>query len=305
MNMHSIRTKGTLPCVSISHHLPPKEPPALIAKLSSTKPGLTLLIITAIFVLLASAVPRIPQPQSYHFFADRRELIGIPNFGDVASNLPFAIVGLWGLGFLLRSRATQARHFLDDREIWPYLTAFFGLLLTAFGSSYYHLAPDNARLVWDRLPMTVTFMSMVAAVISERINPRFGVRLLPILLLVGLTSVLQWYWSEARGAGDLRFYAAVQAYASLVVLLALFLPGRYTRSSDFAFVFGFYALAKVFEYCDVSIFASLHLVSGHSLKHLAAAASGFCILRMLQKREPTLPNQSEFTCALMERKYHG
>jgi hypothetical protein len=133
----------------------------------------------------------------YHQFADRRSFLGIPNFGDVTSNLPFAVIGIWGIVLLLRSNPQRiAEHFVDPQERWPYLFVFAGLLLTAFGSSYYHLAPDNARLVWDRLPMTITFMGMVAAVIAERISVRLGLWLLPFLLCVGLASVFEWYWSE-------------------------------------------------------------------------------------------------------------
>ena len=255
----------------------------------SRKASLGLLILlTAGVALVCCMLPRIPQPLSYHHFADRRSLLGIPNFGDVVSNLPFAVIGLWGLVFLRRSNSNPDGHFIDRREQWPYLFVFLGLLLTAFGSSYYHLDPNNATLVWDRLPMTITFMSMVAAVIMERINLRLGLWLLPVLLIVGMGSVWQWNWSELRGAGDLRFYAAVQAYAAMVILLALLFPARYTRSRDLGFVVGFYALAKVLEYFDRPIFAALHIVSGHTLKHLAAAAAGYCILRMVQKRQPVV-----------------
>lgn len=254
-----------------------------------------LILLTAIVVLVCCTMPRIPQPLSYHRFADSRSFLGIPNCGDVVSNLPFAVIGIWGLAFLLRSRFNKsAGLFLDERELWPYLVAFAGLLLTAFGSSYYHLAPDNARLLWDRLPMTITFMSMVSAVIAERINVRLGIWLLPILLFIGLVSVLQWEWSETRGVGDLRFYAAVQAYAALVILLAFFFPRRYTRTSDFGLVIGFYTLAKLLELFDKQVFRSLHIVSGHTLKHLAATAAGYCILRMLRKRQPVM-NLSSFT----------
>jgi len=257
--------------------------------LISRKASLGLLILlTAGVALVCCMLPRIPQPLSYHHFADRRSLLGIPNFGDVVSNLPFAVIGLWGLVFLRRSNSNPDGHFIDRREQWPYLFVFLGLLLTAFGSSYYHLDPNNATLVWDRLPMTITFMSMVAAVIMERINLRLGLWLLPVLLIVGMGSVWQWNWSELRGAGDLRFYAAVQAYAAMVILLALLFPARYTRSRDLGFVVGFYALAKVLEYFDRPIFAALHIVSGHTLKHLAAAAAGYCILRMVQKRQPVV-----------------
>ena len=257
----------------------------------SRKAGLVLLVLlTASVVLVCCMLPRIPQPLSYHDFADRRSFFGIPNFNDVASNLPFAVIGLWGLALLRRLISNPAGHFhfIDRREPWPYLFVFVGLLLTAFGSSYYHLDPNNATLVWDRLPMTITFMSMVAAVIMERISLRLGLWLLPILLIVGMASVLQWYWSEMRGAGDLRFYAAVQAWSAMVILLALLFPARYTRSGDLGFVVGFYALAKVLEYFDKPIFAALHIVSGHTLKHLAAAAAGYFILRMVQKRHPVI-----------------
>src|SRR5579863_10657414 len=147
----------------------------------SRKASLGLLILlTAIMIMACCFLPRIPQPASYHQFADRRSLLGIPNFGDVLSNLPFAVIGICGLVFLLRTRfRNNPQAFLDERERWPYLFVFAGLLLTALGSSYYHLAPDNARLLWDRLPMTVTFMAMVSAVIAERISVRLGLWLLP------------------------------------------------------------------------------------------------------------------------------
>ena len=271
---------------SLDGRLANKEMDGVISRKASL--GM-LMVLTAIIVLVCCMMPRIPQPESYHLFADRRSFLGIPNFGDVASNLPFAVIGIWGLVFLLRSRfCSNARVFLDERERWPYLFVFAGLLLTAFGSSYYHLAPGNARLVWDRLPMTITFMAMVSAVIAERINVRLGIWLLPFLLFTGMASVFEWYWSETRGAGDLRFYAAVQAYAALVILLAFFFPQRYTRASDFGLVIGFYALAKVLELYDKPVFAALHVVSGHTLKHLAAAAAGYCILRMIEKRKPVM-----------------
>lgn len=246
-----------------------------------------LLLFTAMLAVVCCVMPRVPQPQWYHLFADRRSFLGIPNFDDVISNLPFAVIGIWGLVFLLRSHIhKKSEVFLDGRERWPYLFVFAGLLLTAFGSAYYHLVPDNSRLVWDRLPMTITFMAVVAAILAERIYVRLGIRLLPVLLLAGPISVLQWYWSETKGAGDLRFYAAVQAFSALVILLAFFFPRRYTRSADFGLVIGFYVLAKALELFDKPVFEALHVVSGHTLKHLAAAAAGYCILRMLRKRKP-------------------
>jgi hypothetical protein len=255
--------------------------PPLISRRSSIWAFLALAAAVGITALF---VPRTPQPLSYHHFADRRSWLGIPNFGDVASNILFLVAGLWGLVFLCR-KSSQER-FIDARERWPYVFVSLGLLLTACGSAYYHLAPDNARLVWDRLPMTVVFMPLVAAMIAERVNVKLGLCLVPVLVAVGIASVLQWYLSEQQGAGDLRFYAAVQLYALLALLAALLLPPRYTRGSDLLVVAGLYVVAKICEEADRQIFSLGSFLSGHTLKHLAAGAAGLWILRMLQKRQP-------------------
>jgi hypothetical protein len=254
--------------------------------LISRRTGVWVLVAFTILVVAGAALlPRIPQPQSYHNFADQRALFGIPNFGDVVSNLLFALAGAWGLIFLFRK--SEQERFIDPRERWAYVLVFLGLLLTAVGSSFYHLAPDNARLVWDRLPMTLAFMGLVSAMISERVGVQIGLYLLPVSLLVGVGSVVLWWYSEAHGAGDLRPYAAVQVYAVLVLPILLLLPPRYTRSWDFVVVFCFYVLAKIFETADRGIYSlDRHTVSGHTLKHLAAGAAGFWIFGMLQKRQP-------------------
>ena len=127
--------------------------------------------------------------------------------------------------------------------------------------------------------MTMVFMSLIAAMIAERISVRAGLRLLPVLLVIGAASVVQLgiFRSELQGAGTLRFYGVVQLYAGLVLVLMLFLPARYTRTSDGAA--GWYLLAKLLETFDKPIFALGHIVSGHTLKHLAAGTAGWWILR--------------------------
>jgi len=253
--------------------------------MSRNNPVPALLALTATMTAIVLLAPRRPQPLSYHNFADQRAWLGVANFGDVASNLAFAIFGVWGLWFLLRLTPQEtADRFADVRERWFYVLVFLGLLLTAVGSSYYHLAPDNTRLVWDRLPMTIVFMSLVAAVIGERTSARAALLLWPILLAIGILSVLQWHWSEMRGAGDLRFYAAVQTYAALVLLLMVFFPTGYTRGPDLGVVVAIYVVAKLLETYDKQIFAIGHIVSGHTLKHLAAAFAGYWILRTVQRR---------------------
>jgi hypothetical protein len=247
----------------------------------SNAPYLLIFVAVAI-AFVALLLQPIPQPLSYHNFADHRSWLGIPNFGDVSSNLPFAIIGVWGLIALFKPGTIK---FADRRERWLYTVMFAGLILTAFGSAYYHLAPDNNRLVWDRIPINIVFMALLSAVIAERVNLRMGLALFPVLEIVGIASVLTWHAGELQGHGDLRFYAAVQVYAILILLLSLLFPAKYTRGSDFAIVVGFYVLAKILEESDRQIFALGHIVSGHTLKHLAAAAASYWILRMLKKRE--------------------
>lgn len=255
--------------------------------LRSTKAAIVLITPGIIVTIIAWLLSPIPQPLSYHNFADHRSWLGIPNFGDVVSNLPFAIVGVSGLIFLFGPRG---RNLSDSRERWLYIVMFAALILTAFGSAYYHLAPDNARLVWDRIPINIVFMALLSSVVAERVSVRAGIALFPLFEIAGVASVLTWHAGELRGQGDLRFYAAVQVYAVLILLLALLLPPKYTRGSDFLVVVGFYIVAKILEESDRQIFALGHFVSGHTLKHLAAAAAGYWILRMLQKRTIVPPN---------------
>jgi ceramidase len=244
----------------------------------------SFLVLAAALATGGSQAPRTDLPTTYHHFADQRVWLGIPHFGDVASNLAFLLAGLCGLLFL--SKEFSEKQFVDPIERWPYVFVFFGLVLTAVGSAYYHLAPDNARLVWDRLPMILVFMPFVAALIAERVNLKLGLWMLPVLTVVGLASVFYWHWTEAHGSGDLRFYAAVQVYAFLALFAAMPLAPRYTRGFDLLIVAGLYAVAKICEITDRQIFSVRQVVSGHTLKHLSAAAAGFWILRMLQKRQP-------------------
>src|SRR5208283_2863418 len=173
---------------------------------------------------------------------------------------------------------------------WPYLILSVGVALTCFGSAYYHLAPDNARLVWDRLPITLGFMSLLSALLMERVNLRAGLGALGPLLLLGVASVVQWYVSEMRGAGDLRLYLMVQFYTLLLILLILGLfPARYTHGADLVAAMGFYVGAKLLEAADRAVFNLGHFVSGHTLKHLVAALGVYWVFRMLNRRRPVSP----------------
>lgn len=243
---------------------------------------------TLFSIVLAAFLPRIPQNPAYHDFADQRSFLGIPNFLNVVSNAPFLLVGVLGLMFLSWSpTAGEVVPFLHPQERWPYAVFFLGVALTSVGSSYYHLAPGNGTLLWDRLPMTFAFMSFLAAVVGERISLHAGLRLLAPLVLLGIFSVAYWSYTETQGRGDLRLYGLVQAYPLLAVpLLILLFPASYTRTVDLLVVGGIYIIAKLFELFDRPIFELGHVVSGHTLKHLIAALSAYWALRMLKLRSP-------------------
>src|SRR5579863_993309 len=245
-----------------------------------------LWILAAVLVVIAAGlgfVPRIPVGVSYHEFADQRTILGIPHGFDVLSNVPFVLVGIWGIIFLLRS-ANQAA-FSENWERIPYLVFFAGAALTGLGSGYYHLAPGNARLVWDLLPMTFSFVAIVDATIVERISTKAGARLLLPLMALGAASVAYWYAGELQTHGDLRFYLFVQfcPVVIIAVIIGLF-PTRYSRTEDLILAFLFYVLAKLFELLDRPIYSLGGIVSGHTLKHITAALACYCILRMLRLR---------------------
>lgn len=247
-----------------------------------------LAALSAGIVILAVVLPAIPQPREYHLFADDRTILGIPNFFDVMSNVFFLFIGLAGVIFVLRSGGDhRARHFLDPAERWAYLVLFLSVAMVCVGSAYYHLAPDNDRLVWDRLPIAIGITALLAAMLNERIHPKLGSRLLPLLMAMGAGSLAYWHWSEQQGAGNLNFYIAVQFHSLLVVvLLVACFPARYTRGTDIYAALAFYGFAKVAEFSDRAIYDLGHLISGHTAKHLLAAAGLYWILRMLRKREP-------------------
>ena len=236
------------------------------------------LVAVVIAVVLS---PPIPQDPGYHSFADQRTLIGIPNALNVLSNLPFAFVGIAGLAVTFR-RSTR---FNFPWERWPYAALFAGTALTAVGSSYYHLAPDNARLVWDRLPMTIGFMGFLAATVGERIGVRPARLLFVPALMFGTASVFHWHWTEVTGAGDLRWYALVQfgSLIAIALLLAMYDP-TYTRTSLIVAGLAAYSLAKVFELGDHAIFNAGRIISGHALKHLSAAAGVAFLVSALSRR---------------------
>jgi hypothetical protein len=248
-----------------------------------------------------------------HVFADTRTLWGVVNAGDVLSNLPFMVFGVWGvvLTGLLRRQIGSTHTVL--------LGVFFvGLGLTTVGSMAYHLRPDDASLFWDRAGMAVAFAGVLGLAAAERVSHRSGVWTALAVLLGAGVSLLVW-----RSSADVLPWAVVQfGGMALVVALAFRRSiisrvgnvsnnggnisnngnndnnggndgngsngghsiSRSTSISLWALI-AFYALAKVLESSDHAVFElTNHWISGHSLKHIAASLAALPVIRALQSR---------------------
>lgn len=219
-----------------------------------------------IIAILGLYTNPIAQDLLYHNFADQRSIFGIPHALNVLSNLAFSVIGIWGFVLVCNRSAGFSN------SAMMYLVFFAGIFFIGFGSGYYHWAPDNNTLVWDRLPMTVAFMAFTAIVISERYNQSFGFKIFPWLLVAGAASV--FYWSLLD---DLRPYILIQFGPILILPMVIWrFNGPGTRWLWFTIIF--YAAAKVLEIADQPIFELTEgVVSGHTLKHLAAATGAFAM----------------------------
>lgn len=238
------------------------HPLLLVVMHAMTKWWRQIVIALILVGSLAAMFARAPfaQDQAYHDFADKRALFGIANFGDVASNIAFLIAGLVGLKACFERERSTWR----ERSAW--IVAFGGIVLVSVGSSYYHLAPTDATLFWDRATMTIGFMGLLVAVLGEYVSERFNAMLWPAVL-VGLASVVYWSLFD-----DLRFYYWIQLgpLVSLLFIILLFRP-QYSNRWLLLAGLGWYGVAKLAELGDKVIFATTQdFVSGHTLKHLFA-----------------------------------
>lgn len=233
--------------------------------------------VAIIAVVSISQFPPISQNLDYHQFAHQNKLFGIPNMHNVLSNIPFLMVGLYGLFFVIREKATLHSLYAGA------LTFCLGVALVSVGSGYYHWQPNNQTLVWDRLPMTIAFMGLYAMIVSAFVNAKSGVRLLPWLLMAGVLSVLWWFLTESWGQGDLRWYVLVQFLPMLLTLIILisFKTDKINKSK-LVWVLIWYIIAKLMELGDVQLLALTTVISGHSLKHVAAAVACYYVIAWLK-----------------------
>ncbi len=227
----------------------------------------------------------IAQDINYHSFADQRTFFSIPNFMNVISNLPFAVVGLLGMRITRKAKEKPLRH--------SSFALFQGFLLLTFGSGYYHLFPNNETLVYDRLCMVVIFMSFFAYFIYERIHKINGYRALFLLNIIGIASIISWIITERSGNSDLRWYAMIQFFPLLAIpLILLLFKSSFNPIKEVVIIFICFVLAKFAEAYDKEIFEVLgNTISGHTIKHLLMTAAGFEIIQLFMKRLKILDKQ--------------
>jgi Ceramidase len=224
----------------------------------------------SICIIALALCPPIAQDLQYHQFADRRTFCNIPNFWNVVSNLPFLIVGAIGL----RQTAQNWNNLPNSTTKWIASTLHFGIFIVSFGSAYYHAAPDNHSLIWDRLPMTLIFMSLFALLLYDFLGERAGRITYWIAVPFGIWSIWYWQYTESIGAGDLRPYAFVQFFPMIATLsLIAFSSEKLSYTKLMAWLLGLYVIAKGAEHYDKFIFDTLQCWSGHTLKHLISAGS--------------------------------
>jgi hypothetical protein len=229
----------------------------------------TLAILCAIVLLVADPIP---QRQDYHHFADERNLLGIPNFLNVITNLPFFLVGIAGILEVRRLKEKELKHI--------FRTLFSAFLLLAIGSGYYHWSPENITLVYDRIPIVIILMSFFAFIIYISISKSIGYKAFYSLSVVGILSVIYWIMTENAGVGDVRWYGMVQFFPvfAIPIILVLYGTPRVFRK-QLLLIFIFFGLAKFAEMFDKQIYDVLGCtISGHPLKHLLMAWAGYQIV---------------------------
>lgn len=205
-----------------------------------------------------------------HPFIDARTLLGVPNGMDVLTNLPLLLAGAWGLA-LWRRAPGGARQ--------PGLALFFaGLVLTAWGSAFYHWAPDPRGLMLDRLGMAVAFAGMLVLAWHERAGATAGAVPWCLLAAAALSAVLPYTHDQLLPWVVLQFGGF-----AFVLAAAACRPAPGALGVRLGAVAALYALAKGLEVSDQTVFeATGGLISGHSAKHLAAALAAWPVLVALR-----------------------
>ncbi len=251
-------------------------------KLSTRAIKFLLIGISIVSIIIVSFLKPIPQDPGFYNFADDRIIFSIPNCWNVISNFVFLLVGIIALQKLRRNELVMITQIIAACYIF-----FIGVLLVAFGSAWYHYNPNNTTLVWDRLPMTIAFMSLLSIALAEFVSVAAGKAGLVPFLLTGIFSIAWWHYGEQHNHGDLRLYALVQ-FLPVILLLLLLLFGCCVYNSKWGYLslFSAYLLAKLTEHFDAGIYKLTgELMAGHFFKHIVTAIGLWMFMMYLQKRK--------------------
>ncbi|RYR47270.1 hypothetical protein Ahy_A07g033221 [Arachis hypogaea] len=237
----------------------------------------------SLFILFFT--PTIPRSHNHHHFVDMRNLLasrsfaGVPNTINVITNFPFLVVGV--LGFVLALDGAVF-YISSQGEVYAWVVFYAGMVGVAFGSAYYHLKPDNHRVLWDTLPMMVAFSSLFSALVVERFGQRIGLFCLFALIFAAVLCVVY-----ERNYNDIRFCMIFQLTLPLAIpVIAFMYSSKYTHSRYWFLATGIYLLAKFEGATDKKLYhANNYIISGHSLEHLCLSLIPIVLSIMLIYRE--------------------
>jgi hypothetical protein len=246
--------------------------------------GITIIGMSALFF-----IKPIAQNPSYHMFSDQRTILSIEHFWNVLSNIPFFVVGLLGMLFIIK------KYNVINLNLNSFVF-YLGIFLTAIGSMYYHQQPCSQTLAWDRLPMTISFMAFFSLIIGDYICMTTGKRMLLPLLLLGFISIIYWQMTKSKGHEDLRFYVLIQFLPIILIPIVLILfKNDNPLTKTYWHILMVYVIAKVCEANDVSIFKYIHIISGHTLKHFIASLAPLLFLAKQYKMHQNKNDTNSFS----------
>jgi hypothetical protein len=231
------------------------------------------LILAAILVATGPHI----QSQGYHLFAEQRTILNIPHFGDVLSNLAFAIVGI--LLFIEVKKWNATEMYKDQGVLFKALA--YSCIILALGSGYYHWEPVDSTLIWDRVAMVLSFTIVFydSCIRYDVFNKNKVIKGALATAAAFLGTVVLWIVFDR-----LEPYYLVQAFALVLVILAI-RNYKTTPSKHLFYLFGWYVVAKICEICDKQIFMLTgDLISGHTLKHIASAVALYVFGKYMLKR---------------------
>lgn len=235
-------------------------------------------VASLIGLILLLATPRIPHSSTHHIFADMRNFLGVPNTLNVLTTYPYLLIGVPGLVFCLSGSCFGISL---KGEVWGWVLFYVGIATAAFGSAYYHLKPDDDRVIWDRLPMMISTASLLCNLIIERVDERVGISwLISLLMLVSVSAVFE------RAFDDLRLFIIFHFIPCIAIPILVFLfPPKYTHSAYWFWAAGFYLLSRFESLADMKVYSvDKYIISGHSLEHLCLAMVPLVLTVMLWLR---------------------